>query len=235
MESGIRKDHRTICMKEEIIRWLKQGCNLSDGITLYSRYGNNDQFKHLLKIQPESCKRRLRLSLAILAGVDSCDPCLQAKQEGDKFRAMYPFLSDKDCPRELKLLATDKMTTYWRCVELHEELFSCHSNQQCLSTAKELVETFIEDQSIKQELEYYKKHGGILGKHRVFAENKRLDSIRRMNIRELIQKEKRLRDNIWRIKSELSKANKPHLQREREIRLRQREEELQLVESILNG
>lgn len=223
-------------MRDEIIAWLKEGCNLQRGIALYARYGDNETFKRMLESDPGSCQKRLKLLLASLARIDLNHYLVPDNgREQDKFRKMYPFLSDKNCPRELRLLATDKMTTYWRCVELHETLFSCHTNQQCLSVAKELVETFIEDQTIKRELEYYKRHGGVLGKHRIFDENKRLDLIRRMNIRELIQKEKRLRDNIWRIKSELSKGDKPHLQREREIRLQQREEELKLVESMLNG
>ncbi|MFR4036499.1 MAG: hypothetical protein ACLTZT_01110 [Butyricimonas faecalis] len=40
-------------------------------------------------------------------------------------------MSDKDCPGELKILAADKITTYWRIVELHDKLYACHENDDC--------------------------------------------------------------------------------------------------------
>ena len=101
--------------------------------------------------------------------------------------------------------------------------------EDCLAVSFELVNTFIEDYRIKQELDYYKNHHGVLGKHRIFESQSRVDKMRKMSVKELIWKEKQLRDNIWRIKSD-----KPYLLHEREQRLKEREKELELVTRMLD-
>lgn len=223
-------------MKEEIITWIREGCDIHRGVALYLQYGDNDHFKTLLSINPGKHRQRLRLLLTRLAGVKSADYSeVFREQEQDKFRKMYPYLGDYDCPIELKALAADKISTYWKCVELHKKLFECHRNIDCRDVAMELVHTFIEDQTIKQELDYYKHHRGFLGLHRIFDSQKRITQIRGMSIRELVRKERQLKDNIWRIKNEISKSDKPHLLPERQARLREKENELKLVEKMLDG
>lgn len=219
-------------MKEEIIDWLKRECNIKQGVALYAKYGKCIVFKMLLTIRPESVIMRLKFLLCQLANIDSST--FLAVPNKDKFREMFPFLSDINCPNELKVLASDKITTYWNVVSFHEKLFSCHTNIECLLIVKQLVENFIEDRSIKYELDYYKHHGGVLGKHRIFDEQKRVSNIRKMNIRELISKEKQLKDNIWRIKSELAKGDKIYLQSERERRLEAKKRELEIVQKMLD-
>jgi len=117
---------------------------------------------------------------------------------------------------------------------LHEKIFRCGSEEDCLAVSFELVNTFIEDYRIKQELDYYKNHHGVLGKHRIFESQSRVDKMRKMSVKELIRKEKQLRDNIWRIKSEIAKGDKPYLLHEREQRLKEREKELELVTRMLD-
>lgn len=219
--------------REEIISWMSAGCDVTTGVTLYSHYGDNIRFKLLLSLDPRPHILKLRFLLSRIAGVKSTDYSSAVREmERDKFRQMYPFLADRNCPMELKVLAADKITTYWQCVDLHEQLFSCHTNKDCRDTAALLVQTFIEDRLIKHELEYYKQHHGVLGEHPIFAEQQRISNIRKMSLRELLRKEKQLRDNIWRIKSELRKGNKPHLQHERERRLEEKRHELELVISL---
>ena len=58
--------------------------------------------------------------------------------------------------------------------------------------------------------------------------------MRKMSVKELIRKEKQLRDNIWRIKSEIAKGDKPYLLHDREQRLKEREKELELVTRMLD-
>lgn len=222
-------------MKEDVIAWLKEGCNLKKGVALYLRHGNNDKFKILLRVHPERYAAKLKLLLCRMAGLEETNYSGAIRDmERDRFREMYAFLSDRDCPNELKILAADKITTYWRIVELHDKLFTCNKNDDCLATAFELVNVFIEDYRIKQELDYYKSHHGILGKHGIFEAQHRIDQVRKMSVRELLRKEKQLRDNIWRIKSEIEKGDKPHLLAERESRLKDRENELRTVLKMLD-
>lgn len=216
--------------REEIINWMRAGCDISTGVALYSRYGDNVRFKLLLSQDPQPHIAKLRLLLSRIAGVKSTDYSGAVREiERDRFRQMYPFLADRSCPIELKALAADKITTYWQCVDLHEQLFLCHRNEDCRDTAALLVQTFIEDRLIKRELEYYKQHHGVLGEHPVFAEQRKINDIRKMSLRELLRKEKQLRDNIWRIQAELKKGDKPHLLHERERRLEEKKRELELV------
>lgn len=217
-------------MFEKVSSWLKDGCKLQEGLTLYLEYGDNEEFKVLAKRHPESCRNRIKFLLCALAGIQIKNySSLERKSERDKFRALYPFLSDRNIPNEIKILASDKISTYWRMVELHNELFACHKNSDCVRVARELVDVFIEDESIKKELNHYRDYKKVLGQHRVFKQSQAIDSIRRMSLKELFRKEKQLRDNIWRIKSEIAKNDKPQLLTERLKRLEDRERELEIV------
>ena len=214
---------------------MRTGCDIGTGVALYSRYGDNTRFKLLLSHHPQPHSAKLRLLLSKIAKIKSSDYSGAIKElERDKFRQMYSFLTDRNCPIELKALAADKITTYWQCVDLHEQLFSCHKNEDCRDTAALLVHTFTEDSLIKRELEYYKQHHGILGKHPIFTEQRKINNIRKMSIRELLRKEKQLRDNIWRIESGLKKGDKPYLEYERRRRLERKQQELELVISLQN-
>ncbi|WP_294141600.1 hypothetical protein [uncultured Sanguibacteroides sp.] len=221
--------------EEEILEWFKGACNIEQGVALYLKHGENRRFKALLSLHPVIYQRRLKLLLARFAEVEISDYSGTGREkEGDKFRKMYPFLADRDCPAELKILASDKITTYWTCVELHEKLFSCHKNEECLLVVRELVNAFIEDQTIKRELDYYKQHKGILGEHRIFERLKAIERVRSMGVKELFRKERQLRENIWRIKAEIAKGDKPHLLSYREQRLQEKLDELAMVEKRLN-
>ena len=221
--------------RKEIIEWLKEGCNIGKGVALYLKHGDNRRFKALLSLHRNRYKERLKLLLSRVAEVKISDYSGAGREkESDKFRKMYSFLADRDCPAELKILASDKITTYWTCVELHEKLFSCHKNEECLLVVRELVNTFIEDQTIKRELDYYKQHKWILGEHRIFERLKAIKRIRSMGVKELFKKERQLRENIWRIKAEIAKGDKPHLFSDREQRLQEKLDELAMVEKRLN-
>ena len=221
-------------MKEAVITWLKEGCNLKKGIALYFQYGDNEKFIVLLRACPGRHVAKLKLLLCRLAGLEETNYSgVVREMERDRFREMYTFLSDRDCTIELKILAADKITTYWKIVELHDKLYTCHKTEECLAVAFELVSVFIEDHEIRRELDYYKTHHGVLGRHRIFETQARVDRLRKMSVRELLRKEKQLRDNIWRIRSEIAKGDKPHLLAEREKRLVDREKELQTVLKML--
>ena len=117
-------------MKEEIVAWLKSGCNLGKGVALYLQYGDNARFKKMLRLDPGKNFLKLKLLLCRLAGLEETNYSGAIREmERDRFREMYSFLSDRDCPNELKILAADKITTYWRIVELHEKIFRCGSSR----------------------------------------------------------------------------------------------------------
>jgi hypothetical protein len=57
-------------MKEEIVSWLKSGCNLGKGVALYLQYGDNARFKKMLRLDPGKNFFKLKLLLCRLAGLE---------------------------------------------------------------------------------------------------------------------------------------------------------------------
>jgi len=150
------------------------------------------------------------------------------------FRNDWPFLSRPECPPQLKALAADKISCWERYTEAHKQLFDCSSLDECYQVAHALIENFKENRQIHEELDYYKQHGTVLGQHRIFDQYKRFDELRGKNVIELVQLySKTLPHRIWRIESEIKKADKPHLNGEREARLKEVQGELAEVKRIL--
>ena len=178
-------------------------------------------------------KRYARLLRQALLPFATPVPPSQALTRGGRFREEWPFLSDPDCPNELKILAADMITSWHGYVDGHEELFGCATPEECYRVAERVVKNFSQNRKIRSEFAYYRDHGRILGKHPVFAERKRLDALRRLPVTELVRRQRNLRENIWRIRDEMKKGTRPDLLEERTERLRRREAELEEVERMI--
>lgn len=100
----------------------------------------------------------------------------QAKQ-GFRLEGQFPFLREKDCPNEFKILVNDAITAFHNYKEAHEELFAnlCAvtepklSEEQVYEIAVQLIEDFELNQEIYAELEHYAKTKEILGEHEIFS------------------------------------------------------------------
>jgi hypothetical protein len=149
------------------------------------------------------------------------------------FRDEWPFLSDPDCPPELKILAADKITAYNNMRAAHKRLFHSASDADQFAAVHDLVSNYIENYRIYNELKCYKVTGKILGKHSIWVEMQRLKSIRQSSPVELPLMAKKLQHNIWRIKSEIAKGDKPHLRPEREKKIREKQRELQEIGRLI--
>jgi len=86
---------------------------------------------------------------------------------------------------------------------------------------------------IWDELNYYKEHRSFLGKHPVFLEFQRRNELLHMPIKELVFRRQQVLNNIWRVKSELAKGDKPHLDTFRKERLSGYEQELNDINRLL--
>jgi ATP-dependent helicase/nuclease subunit A len=103
------------------------------------------------------------------------------------------------------------------------------------TTAREAIENFQENRAIFQELDYYREHGAILGKHRIFEYLRQRQQLHGLNIVELLAEQRRLRSAIWRINDEIKKGTKPYLQAEREKRRHQKETLLAEVDKLIDA
>ncbi len=98
-------------------------------------------------------------------------------KKGFKLGGQFPFLREKDCPNELKILVNDAITAFHDYKNAHEELFAKLSgvtepqlsNEQVYDIASQLLEDFELNQEIYAELEHYQKNKEILGEHNIFA------------------------------------------------------------------
>lgn len=120
---------------------------------------------------------------------------------------------------ELEALASRKFTKYRAYVRLHRQLRDCTSLEDCAKVAGELVDNYIDNRLIWQELNWYKEHGSLLGKHPAFAEFRRRRELNNLPVKELVKRQRQVEMNIWRVKSEMAKGDKPHLDATRRERL----------------
>lgn len=120
---------------------------------------------------------------------------------------------------ELEALASRKFTKYRAYVRLHRQLRDCTSLEDCAKVAGELVDNYIDNRLIWEELTWYKEHGSLLGKHPAFAEFRRRRELNNLPVKELVKRQRQVEMNIWRVKNELAKGDKPHLDATRQERL----------------
>jgi len=142
-------------------------------------------------------------------------------------------LNDPGTPPELEALVTRKFTCYYQYKQLHKKLFSA-TNDECTEVAAELIEAYIENRVIYDELEYYRVSGKVLGKHPIFLQFARNKQINSMSIKDLFRERQKLTNNIWRINNEIKKGDKPHLYAVRKAKLEQYERDLALINKLLN-
>jgi len=142
-------------------------------------------------------------------------------------------LNDPGTPPELEALVTRKFTCYYQYKQRHKKLFSA-TNDECTEVAAELIDAYIENRVIYDELEYYRVSGKVLGKHPIFRQFTRNKEINSMSAKELCHEQKKLMNNIWRVNNEMKKEDKPHLYAVRKVKLEQYERDLALINKLLN-
>jgi hypothetical protein len=120
-----------------------------------------------------------------------------------RIRDEFPFLNNPDCPDELKILVADRITAYHNYVEAHKNLFSAASEKELLKAASTVVENYLDNQEIWDELNHYKQTGQLLGKHNVFSKLNRIKEIQSMATGDLVKLQKSLMNNIARNKQKV--------------------------------
>lgn len=221
-------------MEQKIVDWLEAGAIWRDGVLLFrAAFGRQHPFLKLIKRGGTEFKYQvLKQSLSYYANA------LQSKRNSRppsavKLRDEYPFLNDANCPPEFKILVADKLTAYYAYMDAYQNFFDCHTNDDYLATATQVVENYIKNRLIHKELDYYKKHNTVLGQHPIFKLTKRVEQFKKMKIAELIKLKQKLLHNIWRINSEINKADKPHLLNKRKADIDFKQQEIIAIDRIL--
>lgn len=214
----------------EIDRWMRSGAEVTEGLRLLSIHAPNRWLEALVTRAPKRYAHLLKQALLPFA---TMVPLSQQITRGGRFRDEWPFLADPSCPDEMKILAADMISSWHGYVDGHEDLYRCATPEDCYSAAENVVTNFSQNRKIRSEFEYYKNHGRVLGKHPVFSESRRLAELRRLPVTALVRKQRTLRGNIWRIRDEMAKGDRPDLMESREQRLLRRRKELAEVERMI--
>jgi hypothetical protein len=150
-----------------------------------------------------------------------------------KLRDEFPFLREKDCPEELKILVADMISAYENYMQAHERLFAAVTPEDFAAATADVVENYLENREIWDELTHYKEKKELLAKHPIFAQMERFKEIRAMKGDELVKLLKSLENNISRNKKSIEKDPEHPETHNRRERVEAYQRELAEVKRIL--
>lgn len=154
-----------------------------------------------------------------------------------KLRDEFPFLNSKDCPDKFKILVADKLTAYNAYKDNRAEVKNLvatgASETDIYQLAAATVENFELNLEITEELNYYKEHGEILGKHPIFAEDMMNEKVAKMSTIELTKRQKNLRTYVSRDSLKLDKMEEGETKVAFAEKLEDFKTELELIDARL--
>jgi len=119
-------------------------------------------------------------------------------------------------------------------VDAHDKLFQAKSQDSIFEASRDTVEKYLENRLIIEELEYFKKHNRLLGKHPIFSWLRRSEEIRGMKIGDLVNLKLRLENNLVKTRKKV-RTEKNHPQTAVRVqRIKEMEKELSEVNRLLN-
>lgn len=127
-----------------------------------------------------------------------------------RFREEFPFLNDKDCPNEFKILVSDMFSAYDLYRESHEMLVKIPddvASEETFRWAKTAVEKYLDNREMWEELEYYREHRTILGKAKIMQDLAEKTDIKSLSDLELVKLLNNAKSNISKGKNDLEKAD----------------------------
>ncbi len=232
-------------LKNLVHNWLLGGADLEVGLRLFLDYTNpNLNVARIISKKPERHFQAIRTALLKAAELPFdfsviTEPSVEnnntraLKENRFKLRGQWPFLADPECPPELKLLISDKITAFTKCGDLYGKLTDAKSKEEELGTVSSLVENFINNHEIYKELKHYSDYGRVLGKHVIFFQYQRIKDLRNLTTMDLFNKKKNLENNIWRTQSKIKKEKRADLLPGRELKLKELKMQLAEVNRLL--
>jgi len=150
-----------------------------------------------------------------------------------KLREEFPFLKQKTCPGVLKELVADMLTAYDAYIQGHSKLVEGSSAEEIAELSKSVVENYLENREIWDELNHFKTTGTLLGKHPIFDWMKRKAEIHAMKDAELVILRDQLKNKIPRTKKQIADEPDHKETAKRVQRVEQFEQELLEVNTLL--
>lgn len=132
-------------------------------------------------------------ALTSLASTSLPSTSLRDRSGGERqkfvLREQFPFLGADNCPNEFKVLVADMISSHEKYIGAHEELYRVvdKSNEVCFSVAEKVVEHYLNNRIIWDELTHYRDTGQILGLHSIFNQKNRERELEEMEAFELMK------------------------------------------------
>lgn len=124
-----------------------------------------------------------------------------------RFREKYKFLNDPECPDILKILVADLFTAYAQYKEAFSDLQATPDNAdaaEALATCERLVENYLINREIWDELDHYRRTGTILGKAAKFKEIEAAEDLAALSDVDLMKKIQSAKVNVSKNKRRLA-------------------------------
>lgn len=118
-------------------------------------------------------------------------------------------------------------------MEAHPALFEATSAEEIAILAATVVENYMENQDIWNELNYFKENGVVLGLHPIFEQQKREKEINDLTMGELVKLRDQLKNYIPRTKKDMKDNPDAPENQERQSRVSQWEWEQGIVNNLL--
>ncbi|WP_282635790.1 hypothetical protein [Sphingobacterium thalpophilum] len=231
-----------------VYNWLLGGADPTVGLRLFMDFTEpNKSVANIVSRNPEKHVQLIKTALLKKAGIPldfqvsqnhanteiRTNKIESNRKEQYRVRTQWPFLADPECPYELKLLISDKITIYSTCVKAYEALSDAEESQLC-NQLRILVTNFVDNYKIYRELQHYKTTKKTLGEHPIFAQVQRIKDLRNLNTMELFKKKKNLEFAIWRNTSKINKDQRQDLLQKRQDKIKELQMQLSEVNRLLS-
>ena len=225
--------------RKRLTDWLAGPRDMTEGAALYRRYGSNLMLKQqFARDRTPTARAMLADEIRRLAGLSELDlrrmPRRAAKSvpeipaqaapeaavpvvipEGEKrkirFRERYPFLGSDRCPDVLKVLVADMFTAYGNFRESFALLQKGDMTRVMARECESAVESYLEDRMILDELDHYREHGELLGRHpkvrAVLRPDEDEPDYMTMDVGELVRKLNSAQANVSKASAAVRKAD----------------------------
>lgn len=161
-----------------------------------------------------------------------------AAKEALKLRDEFPFLKDKDCPDEFKILVADKFTALEEFEKAHAEIQKVKESADAdtlFALGKQAVENWELNREIYEELDHYKEHGEILGNHPIFEHDMLQAKVNAYSIQDAMKRQGNLRSYISRESKKLESIKDEKKRANVETKISDWQAELDLIDARLNA
>ena len=123
-----------------------------------------------------------------------------------RIREKYPFLRSQDCPEEFKIMVADMFTAYDNYREAYTLLSDKNTKDENLQLAEAVVENYLANRAMWEELDYYLANGEILGNLPIFELLKLRKEISALTDMDLMKKLNTTKPNITKSKKAIEGA-----------------------------